>query len=65
MDLKNQGSFANVNQFACGIFGAFEEPYLYQGSSFGGHTFFYKQPIFDPRPENCLSFSKKLPQKII
>ena len=22
--------------------------------------FFYKQPIFDHRPENCLSFSKKL-----
>ena len=27
--------------------------------------FFYKQSNFDPRPENCLSFSKKLPQKII
>ena len=27
--------------------------------------FFYKQSIFDPRPENCLSFSKKLPQKIV
>ena len=26
---------------------------------------FYKQSIFDPRPENCLSFSKKPPQKII
>ena len=25
--------------------------------------FIYKQFIFDPRPENCLSFSKKLPQK--
>ena len=30
------------------------------------HHFFYKQSIFDPRPENCLSFStKKLPQKIV
>ena len=29
------------------------------------HLFFYKQSIFDPRPENCLSFSKKLPQKIV
>ena len=29
------------------------------------HLFFYKQSIFDPRPENCLSFSKKLPQKLI
>ena len=27
--------------------------------------FFYKQSIFDPRPENCLSFSKELPQKIV
>ena len=26
--------------------------------------FFYKQSIFDPRPENCLRFSKKMPQKI-
>ena len=29
------------------------------------YTFFYKQSIFDPRPENCLSFSKKPPQKIV
>ena len=29
------------------------------------HLFFYKQFIFDPRPEYCLSFSKKLPQKLI
>ena len=27
------------------------------------YTFFCKQSIFDPRPENCLNFSKKLPQK--
>ena len=27
--------------------------------------FFYKQSIFDPRPENSLSFSKKSPQKIV
>ena len=26
--------------------------------------FFYKQSIFDPLPENCLSFSKKSPQKL-
>ena len=26
--------------------------------------FLYKQSIFDPRPENCLSFSQKLPQNI-
>ena len=25
---------------------------------------FYKQSIFDPRPENCLSFSKKSPKKL-
>ena len=24
------------------------------------HLFFNKKSIFDPRPENCLSFSKKL-----
>ena len=29
------------------------------------YIFFYKQSIFDPRPEKCLSFSKKLPQKIV
>ena len=34
-------------------------------SDLGKYTFFYKQSIFDPRPENCLSFSKKSPQKII
>ena len=27
--------------------------------------FFYKQSIFDPHPENCLSFSKKSPPKIV
>ena len=32
-----------------------------------GYTFFYiyKQSIFDPRPENCLSFSEELPPKIV
>ena len=29
------------------------------------HFFFYKQSIFDPRPENCLSFSEKSPQKTV
>ena len=29
------------------------------------HFFFYKQSIFDPRRENCLSFSKTSPQKIV
>ena len=29
------------------------------------YTFFYKQSIFDPRHENCLSFSKKSPPKIV
>ena len=27
--------------------------------------FYYKQSIFDPRSESCLSFSKKSPQKIV
>ena len=27
--------------------------------------FLYKQSIFDPRTENCLSFSKKLPPKSV
>ena len=27
--------------------------------------FFNKQSIFDPHPENCLSSSKKPPQKIV
>ena len=29
------------------------------------HLFFNKQSISDPRPENCLSFSNKSPQKIV
>ena len=29
------------------------------------YTFFYKQSIFDPCLENCLSFSEKSPQKIV
>ena len=29
------------------------------------YIFFYKQSIFDPRPKNCLSFSKKSPRKIV
>ena len=33
-------------------------------SDLGKYTSFYKQSIFDPRPENCLSFSKKSPQKL-
>ena len=32
---------------------------------FSTPVFFYKQFIFDPRPKNCLSFPKKLPQKIV
>ena len=31
----------------------------------GTHFFFHKQSIFDPRPENCLRFSKKSPRKIV
>ena len=31
----------------------------------GLHLFLYKQFTFDTRPKNCLSFSKKLPQKIV
>ena len=34
-------------------------------TSFYYTFFFYKQSIFDPHPENCLSFSKKPPQKIV
>ena len=29
------------------------------------HLFFYKQSIFEPRPENCSRFSKKSPPKIV
>ena len=29
------------------------------------YIFFYKQSIFDTRPENSLSFAKKPPQKIV
>ena len=32
---------------------------------FSNTPFSYKQSIFDPRPKNCLSFSKKSPQKIV
>ena len=38
---------------------------LFRIALFQLHLFFNKQSIFDPRPENCLSFSKKLPQKIV
>ena len=33
----------------------------------GGYCipFFHKRSFFDPCPENCLSFSRKLPQKIV
>ena len=31
----------------------------------GLHLFLHKQSFFDRRHENCLSFSKKLPQKIV
>ena len=27
--------------------------------------FFTNNPFFDPRPKNCLSFSKKSPRKIV
>ena len=36
----------------------------YTQEKFWIHLFFYKQSIFNPRPENYLSFSKKLPQKL-
>ena len=29
------------------------------------YTFFYTQSIFDPCPENCLSFSQKFSPKIV
>ena len=29
------------------------------------YIFFNKQSIFDPRPENCLTFSKESSQKIV
>ena len=29
------------------------------------HIFLNKQSIFDPHPENCLSFSEKSPPKIV
>ena len=31
----------------------------------GATPFFCKQSVFDPCPENCLSFSEKLPQEIV
>ena len=38
---------------------------FFEGSDINDLPFFYKTSIFDPRPENCLSFSKKLPRKIV
>ena len=32
---------------------------------YGITPFFYEQLILDPRPKNCLSFSKKSSQKIV
>ena len=38
----------------------------FENVSFSQYTFFLnKQSIFDSRPKNCLSFSKKSPQKIV
>ena len=34
-------------------------------NTFSITPFFCKQSIFDPSPENCLSFSEKSPQKIV
>ena len=38
---------------------------FFEGSDINDLPFLYKKSIFDPRPENCLSFSKKLPRKIV
>ena len=38
--------------------------FLVYAQSFSITPCFYKQSIFDPRPKNCLSFSKKPPQKL-
>ena len=38
---------------------------LYEANNKLLHLFLYKQSIFDHRPENCLSFSKKLPPNIL
>ena len=47
------------------FFIVFEWPYKISYTVTWSTPFFYKQSIFDPRPENCLSFSKKSPQKIV
>ena len=48
--------------------------FLYKGGAYWagsvnfdiyGTRFFHKQSIFERPPKNCLSFSKKLPQKIV
>ena len=38
--------------------------FLFFIAVFKEYPFFYKESIFDPPPENCFSFSQKLPQKI-
>ena len=48
------------------IFGRSSNFFAEKPKKVAHYTFlFYKQSIFDLRPENCLSFSKKLSQKII
>ena len=39
--------------------------FFYMHGETGYTFFFHKQSIFDPRPENCLRFSKKSPRKIV
>ena len=60
-------SFRHITNFYFWMYQAVcEWFYLAEDFTFNKvYTFFYKKSIFDPRPENSLSFSKKLLQKIV
>ena len=66
LKMKNRSHKYNINRPRCRYghkystykkVSHYDDAYMY--------TFFYKQCIFGPSPENCLSFSKILPQKIV
>ena len=55
---------AGCLNYVNGFTSKFISLFLFSFHLFSATPFFYKKSIFDPRPESCLSFSQKLPQKL-
>ena len=75
-DLKRKYNIVSIEYFLCECTEPFllKHHYAFLWTSFRNLFYleymkkihlFDKQFIFDPRPENCSSFSKKSPQKIV